>query len=76
MPGRFSKLHSFLTPKRRWLQFSLGTMLLAVTLLCMWLGDYVSPVRDPKKLVPILLALSFKRPTEVGWLTSESVFVG
>lgn len=45
MAGRIAKTLSFLTPKRRWLQFSLGTMLLAVTLLCVWLADYVSPVR-------------------------------
>lgn len=32
-------------PKRHWAQFSLGTMLLAVTMLCVWLADYVSPVR-------------------------------
>lgn len=39
------QLVSLLRPKRRWAQFSLGTMLLAVTLLCVWLADYVSPVR-------------------------------
>lgn len=42
---RFAKRLSILKPKRRWLQFSLGTMLLAVTVLCVWLADYVSPVR-------------------------------
>jgi HEAT repeat protein len=45
MTARFAKLLLLLKPKRRWLQFSLGTMLLAVTLLCVWLADYVSPVR-------------------------------
>lgn len=39
------KLLAFLRPRRRWLQFSLGTLLLVVTLLCIWLADYVSPVR-------------------------------
>jgi hypothetical protein len=46
-----------LKPKRRWAQFSLGTMLLAVTALCVWLADYVHPVsclarklRDPDKV--------------------------
>jgi HEAT repeat protein len=52
--------HKLLTlpkPKRRWAQFSLGTMLLAVTALCIWLADYVHPVsrlarklRDPDKV--------------------------
>ncbi|HVX11619.1 MAG TPA: HEAT repeat domain-containing protein [Pirellulales bacterium] len=45
MPGSISKLLLLLKPKRRWAQFSLGTILLAVTLLCVWLGDYVSEVR-------------------------------
>ena len=41
----FSKFVAVLAPKRRWTQFSLGTMLLAVTLLCVWLADYVHPIR-------------------------------
>lgn len=45
MEQRFANLLSLLKPKRRWAQFSLGTMLLGVTLLCVWLADYVSPVR-------------------------------
>lgn len=45
MSRRFAKLLTLFKPKRRWLQFSMGTMLLAVTALCVWLADYVSPVR-------------------------------
>src|SRR5487761_1847889 len=45
MMKRFAKFLSFVKPKRRWAQFSLGTMLLALTVLCVWLADYVSPVR-------------------------------
>ena len=33
-------------PKRRYLQFSLGTMFLAVTALCIWLGVQVKWMRD------------------------------
>lgn len=45
MPVRFAQFLELLKPKRRWCQFTLSTMLLAVTLLCVWLADYVSPVR-------------------------------
>ena len=45
MPMRFMKLMQYFKPTRRWAQFSLGTMMLAVTVLCLVLADYVSPVR-------------------------------
>jgi hypothetical protein len=37
-----AKLLSMLTPKRRWAQFSLGTMFVVVTVLCVWLGVVVN----------------------------------
>lgn len=33
-------------PKRRYLEFSLGTMFAAVTVLCIWLGVQVKWIRD------------------------------
>lgn len=42
---RFAKLLSFVKPKRHWAQFSLGTMLLVMTILCLFLADFVNPVR-------------------------------
>ncbi|HEV3021399.1 MAG TPA: hypothetical protein VGX76_02990, partial [Pirellulales bacterium] len=39
------RLALLLTPKRRWFQFSLGTLFIAVTLFCVWLADRVDPVR-------------------------------
>ncbi|HUY32298.1 MAG TPA: HEAT repeat domain-containing protein [Pirellulales bacterium] len=65
MAKRFAQLISFLTPKRRWVQFRLGTMLLVVTVFCLWLGDYVNPIRrlerklrDPNDYVRELAAES------------------
>ncbi|HVC98987.1 MAG TPA: HEAT repeat domain-containing protein [Pirellulales bacterium] len=56
MAQRFAKLVSLITPKRRWFQFRLLTMFIAVTVFCLLLGDYVNPVRrlerqlrDPSK---------------------------
>ncbi len=45
MAKRFDQLLLFLTPKRRWLQFRLATLLVVVTFFCLWLGDYVNPIR-------------------------------
>ncbi|HVC95631.1 MAG TPA: hypothetical protein VND64_18200 [Pirellulales bacterium] len=40
MNDALAKLVALLTPKRRWAQFSLATMFIVVTALCVWLGDY------------------------------------
>jgi hypothetical protein len=45
MPRALAKIGAVITPKRRWAQFSLGTMLLVVAAICIWLADYVRPVR-------------------------------
>ena len=45
MAKPLAKLVSMLTPKRRWAQFSLATMFVVVTAVCLWLGDYVNPIR-------------------------------
>ncbi len=38
-------------PKRRWLQFSLRTMMLVVTVFCVWLGITAKRARDQKQTV-------------------------
>jgi hypothetical protein len=37
-------------PNRRWFRFSLGTLLLAVTIFCVWLGWQASIVRERNSL--------------------------
>ena len=63
MAKRFAQLVSVLKPKRRWVQFRLCTMLVVVTAFCLWLGDYVNPIRrlerqlrDPNEDVRVLAA--------------------
>src|SRR5215213_11927197 len=41
-------------PKHRWLRYSVRTLLLAVTLVCLWLGWKVSIVRERKALIELL----------------------
>ena len=38
-------------PKRRWLRFSVRTLLVAVTIFCVWLGWQVNIVRDRKAMM-------------------------
>ena len=40
-----------LLPKRRWLRFSVRTLLLAVTIFCVWLGWQVRIVRERQRLL-------------------------
>jgi hypothetical protein len=40
--------------KRRWLRFSVRTLLVAVTICCVWLGWQVSIVRERKAAVKLL----------------------
>jgi hypothetical protein len=42
MTKPLAKLRSMLTPKRRWAQFSLATLLAVMTLLCVWLSVMVT----------------------------------
>ncbi|HUY31505.1 MAG TPA: hypothetical protein VMV69_01895 [Pirellulales bacterium] len=41
----FAKVINLLKLKRRWLQFSLSTLFIVVTLFSVWLADRVNPVR-------------------------------
>ena len=42
-------------PRRRWLQFSLRTMFVVVTVLCVWLGVVVKQARDHRLAVKMIL---------------------
>ena len=41
-------------PKRRWFRFSLRTLLVTVTLLCVWLGWQARIVQERKGLLELL----------------------
>ena len=41
-------------PKRRWLRFSVRTLLIAVTVLCVWLGWQVSIVRERNAIIALM----------------------
>ena len=44
-------------PKRRWLQFSLRTLFVVVTLLCVWLGIIVIQAREQRLAVEAIRAV-------------------
>ena len=44
-------------PKRRWLQFSLRTMLLVVTVFCIWLGITAKRARDQKQAIATIMEM-------------------
>ena len=55
-----ARLLSMLKPKRRWAQFSLGTMFVVVTVLCVWLAVQVHRARELKSAVAAVEALGGK----------------
>ena len=50
-------------PKRRWIRFSLRTMFVLVTVLCVWLGNQASSVRQRKQLLSKLDSVVNGLPT-------------
>ncbi len=52
-----AKLVALLTPKRRWAQFSLGTMFLVVTLFCVWLAVVVDRANKQRDAVAAIKAV-------------------
>ncbi len=59
--------------KRRWFQFSLRTLLIAMTALALWLGLYVKSFRDRRLAIAAVQELNGSlslRPTEPTWLQS------
>jgi hypothetical protein len=57
MAKPLAKLISMLTPKRRWAQFSLATMLVVVTVLCVGLRLIVVPAERQRRAVAAIKAL-------------------
>src|SRR5688572_26162539 len=51
------ELSTSVPPRRRWLRFSLRTLLVAVTVLSVWLGVKVDQARRQKRAVETLQAL-------------------
>jgi len=61
MAKPIAKLVSMLTPKRRWAQFSLATMLIVVTVLCVWLSVVVNRAHRQRDAVAAIQALGAVR---------------
>jgi len=57
MAKPFAKLLLMLTPKRRWAQFSLATLFVVVTAMCVWLGAVVNRADRQQKAVATIKAL-------------------
>jgi hypothetical protein len=57
MAQPFAQLIALLTPKRRWAQFSLGTMFVVVTVLCVWLAVQVNRAHRQRDAVAALRKL-------------------
>jgi hypothetical protein len=52
-----AKVVALITPKRRWAQFSVGTMFVAVTIMCVWLADEVNRGRRQREVVEAIRRL-------------------
>ena len=57
MHAKLGKFVALVRPQRRWAQFSLGSMLLAVTALCVWLALHTRAVELQRKAVAGILEL-------------------
>jgi hypothetical protein len=57
MAKPLANLLSVLTPKRRWAQFSLASMFVVVTVLCVWLGAVVNRANRQREAVAAIEAL-------------------
>ena len=57
MAKLLAKLLSMMTPKRRWAQFSLATLLAVVTVLCVGLSLVIAPAERQRRAVAAIEAL-------------------
>jgi hypothetical protein len=57
MAKPIAKLFALITPKRRWAQFSLASMFVVVTLLCVWLSVVVNRAHRQRDAVATIEAL-------------------
>jgi hypothetical protein len=68
MPHPLAKLLSMLTPKRRWAQFSLATMFVVVTVLCVWMAIVVNRAHRQQDAVAAIEELGgeveFEKPNQ------------
>jgi hypothetical protein len=64
MARPLAKLLSMLTPKRRWAQFSLASLFVVVTILCVWLSVVVNRAHRQRDAVAAIEALG----GEVGYV--------
>lgn len=53
---RFKHFLDYLKPKRRWIQFSLGTLFVLMTALCVVLGTWIVPAEQQRQAVLALAA--------------------
>src|SRR5688572_1153388 len=67
-------------PKRRWLRFSVRTLLVAVTIFCMWLGWQVSIVRERKAVQDLVLGRhaklnpGYKQPKTITYFVGKPYY--
>ena len=59
-------------PRRRWFRFSLRTLFVVVTLLCLWLGSQVKAVRERQAVRREFEAAGVKF-FETGWVSMGSL---
>jgi hypothetical protein len=57
MAKPLAKLVTLITPKRRWAQFSLATLLLVVTMLCVGLSLVIAPAERQRRAVAAIEAI-------------------
>ena len=72
MAKPLAKIASVLTPKRRWAQFSLGTMFIVVTVFCVWLAVLVNRAHRQREAVAAIEQLGgivgYDEPALPNWL--------
>jgi hypothetical protein len=69
MAKPFAKLVALIKPKRRWAQFSLTTLFVVVTVLCVGLGIVVAPVARQRRAVAVIEALNGR----VGYVPNKTL---
>jgi hypothetical protein len=70
-----------LMPKRRWLRYSIRTLLAALTIFCVWLGYYTNWKRQrsvaaaQKPVVHVIALPGYKGELPLGlWIVREDIY--
>lgn len=71
MAKPLTKIVSLITPKRRWAQFSLGTMFVVMTGLCVWLAVQVNRANRQREAVAYVVSLGGKVGYDYQYRTGE-----